>query len=139
MYKIVGMSVDRCAHELKTPANYEAACTSCEVKVHISTAADLNEIRLALVYDKRKAGNRGRCLNINIERFNLRAKDRLEPTIPGLPDVGQFENLVPPCDVVFRRNSCEGITRHRSPVSTQMLGAIFLQWWLMSCVAYIWG
>ena len=122
MYTIQGLSVGQSPFGAKTPATYDAACGRCEIRVRLHTPADLNEVRLALFYDKRKHGNRGRCLNKHIDRLGLRVGDRLEPHLPGLSDVGNFELLQTPCEVLFWRCQNETAARHRNPMFNSNVG-----------------
>ncbi len=56
-----------------------------------------------------------------IVEFGLIARDRLEPST-SLPDVGRFEELIPPCRVLFWRVSRETLCTHRCPLFTARIG-----------------
>ena len=68
-----------------------------------------------LFWDKRKQGFRGRALAQPVPELGLQMGDRLCPN-PLLQDVGKFEALVPPCDVLFWRFGNATMTHHRNPI-----------------------
>jgi hypothetical protein len=108
-------------HELTTDTDYEQACTNCEVRVRISTAAEHVSVKTALFHDRRKAGSRGRALDRDLPLLGLKQGDRLEPR-PGLRDVSLFEALQLPADIVFWRPSAESTVHHRNPLFSASLG-----------------
>ena len=94
-------------------ASYDADCSACEVLVTINTVAERNAIRVALAYDKRRDGPRGRALMWALPQFNLDANDRLEPS-RSLQDVAEFDSHSVPFTAVFWRRRTETSTRHRN-------------------------
>ena len=72
--------------------DYLAACTACEIKVLVKTAAMLRNIKLSLFYDRRKKGAHGRALRFAISGTTLMVGDRLEPTL-GMPDVAMVDDF----------------------------------------------
>ena len=73
-------------------------------------------IRVALWYDRRRAGNHGRSLRVGVPSCDLLANDRLEPS-DSLPDVSEFDAISAfPARVTFWRGSAETICKHRSPL-----------------------
>lgn len=95
--------------------DYFASCDACEIRVKLCTEADQTTIAEHLCYHKHSGGSRGRALSIDIPKFGLLAGDRLEPC-PALPNIGCFESLVLPADIIFWRVSHETLTRHRNPL-----------------------
>ena len=94
---------------------YDAECSGCEKWVSL-TDRDHSAVLLALFYDKRDKGNKGRCLRYGIEHLGLEAGDRLEPS-SSCQDVGEaFDNCVLfPLLVCFWRNACSARIKHRNP------------------------
>ena len=94
---------DSVVFEPKTHEQYERECDACEKHVRILDASTQQMVERELFYDRRKSGGHGRCLKRNIACLDLKAGDRLEPSIE-LMDVGQFEKLTPPthCDFLAR-------------------------------------
>jgi hypothetical protein len=101
----------------KSPADYELACSSCEKLVTVANALQQASLIGLLLYDQRRgsAAGRGRCLRGNYDPLALRQGDRLEPS-SWLTDVGGFEHLEPPFQVVFWRSQNEPICKHRCEV-----------------------
>lgn len=106
---------------LTAAGDYDAACARCERHVLIATVQLRDSVAAALFYDKRTNGSRGRALQRDVPELALRAGDRLEPSI-GCPDIGAFEDLVPPVTVVFWRSSAETLTKHRNPLFSAVTG-----------------
>ena len=76
--------------------------------------------------DKRRDGNRGRCLSTCIAEAGLRTGDRLEPS-SNLRDIGRgFDNLQNfPVAITFWRRKSESLARHRNPLFDLSLGVTF--------------
>eukprot|EP00969_Alexandrium_andersonii_P029448 1285462-Alexandrium_andersonii.AAC.1 len=88
-----------------TSEDYDAACSRCET--HVLVDAPLQALLANnLLYDKRRAGNRGRCLARGFPELGLLEGDRLEPS-ESLPDIGCFEQATTPIRVTFWRVSQE--------------------------------
>ena len=121
MWSIVGFAPGHFPHNLKNIAAYEAACAACEVKVRIYTQAQLNTLKNALCYDKRRSGNKGRCLNQHFPAWGLQSGDRLEVT-ENLRDHADFESLVPHAMFCFGRCQNETLSRRRLPLMSAELG-----------------
>ena len=100
---------------------YFDACERCEHRVHIATRAMLTYVAARLKYDKRLGGARGRALAHDVPELGLRMSDRLEPSVE-LRGVALFEDLQPPCAVVFWRHADESLARHRSPLFEANVG-----------------
>ena len=101
----------------RTPEEYLEACERCEVLVLIPDVRTHQQLLGLLFYDKRKGklGSRGRSLSVAFPALNLAKGDRLEPS-DYLQDVGQFENLTPPVQVLFWRPGKQTFTYHRNPL-----------------------
>ena len=79
--------------------DYERACDACEIWHVIDSPERLLEIVALLVFDKRSAGNHGKCLLQNYH--GLREGDRLEPS-DSLQDIAELENITDfPTKVLF--------------------------------------
>lgn len=122
MYSAEGASMVGSSWELNSSfANYDNACSRCEIKVEI-TAALRDMIFPHLRYDKRPDGVRGLALMQAFPDLGLQVDDRLEPT-EAMPDVAQFEHLSAfPVTVVFWRRSRESLCTRRCPLWDERLG-----------------
>jgi hypothetical protein len=118
MYNWVGLSPLTFPHELKTHADWETRVQSCEVSRHFS-ALELQQLKGALFYDRRKNGNCGRCLAVDM--FGLQKGDRLEPN-PALPFPGSLDAMTEPTTLHFWRAGCERGIKHRNPLWRADLG-----------------
>ena len=118
MLCFVGESLLRTAFKDVTQEDYDEAVQTCEQKRQI-TKIQHSQIRASLRYDKRKNGNRGRCLAVDLPELQLQKGDRLEPSI-STPDTGIGFDQMPvesfPLEVKFWRVSLESITRHSNPL-----------------------
>ena len=95
LYNPAGVSRTAPRWHTNTEADFEYACSQCEVEVQIRSAAEHGLILAALAYDRRKDGLRGRCLDQDVAcecGVNLLRGDRLEPT-DFLADVGAFDTI----------------------------------------------
>jgi hypothetical protein len=120
MYSPLGHTVNALRWVCNDDTDYEAACVRCEVQVMLS--ADTKNIVLNhLRWDKRKDGSHGRALAQDIPQLGLLANDRLEPC-DACPDVGAFEELAPPCRVLFWRLNRESLAKHRNPLFCDAVG-----------------
>jgi len=108
-------------HILKDMDSYERDCSACEIKVRVQEARQHARLKAALFYDKRTAGNKGRCLSMAFPELGLRVGDRLEPSA-NLRDVAEYDSLPLPSEVVFWRCSSEASTKHRNPMFSRSLG-----------------
>jgi hypothetical protein len=121
MYTIAGFSALGMPSRAKTLWHYEAACRACERDVLIGTVALQSKVKMALDYDKRVAGSKGRALVMDIPELALCKGDRLEPG-PSMLDVAGFEDLVPPFTCVFWRVSSQTMAKHRNPLLSAATG-----------------
>ena len=107
---------------------WESACDACERRVALSQEQH-RAVRNALFNDRRKDGNKGRCLSRDFPLLGLQKGDRLEPS-DELPDTSLFDAPVGfPVVCRFWRRSRETIARHRCALFSQELGitlAIFI-------------
>ena len=117
LFTVGDLSAMSSPHEPKLPHDYEEACERCERHVEIEDAHTHAKIASFLFYDKRKKGNKGRCLRAGIPELSLRTGDRLEPSAD-LPNIGDFEALVSrlPARVVFWRRDNNTVALHRNPI-----------------------
>ena len=122
MYDFAGCSLVGSPWRVNEAADYNAACERCERRVRIPTPAVQRLVSERLRYDKRSDGPKGRALTRDIPELGLAEDDRLEPS-PELRDVGLFEDMTPPFTVTFWRCSLDTITRHRSPLFSDAVGA----------------
>lgn len=76
LYTVAGASPLGMPVPLVTQAEYDAACSRCEVWVDVNTAAQHGLILGALRYDKRPTAN-GRALQRDLPELGLCAYDRL--------------------------------------------------------------
>ena len=106
----------------KSFADYDNGCKACEINVVLTAPIDVEIIRLCLYYDKRSDGSAGRALRNDLDQFNLKKGDRLEPSLE-LMDVSEFECIETfPKTVVFWRPSDETCAKHRNPIFNATLG-----------------
>ena len=108
---------------LTTHAQYDAACSRCELEVWV-TEAHHRELSPLLHYDKRTTQNSafGRCILHDYPPLNLCAFDRLEPSV-NLVNVGKWEDLADfPVRLIFWRCSRESVARHRNPLWDPTIG-----------------
>jgi hypothetical protein len=109
----------------------------CRIDVCVLTPEMHSDLKRALRYRKKFIG---RGLKEHLDAYSLRRGDRLEPT-KGLPDVAQFESMVPPFWVVFWRCTDEDRLIHESPLftipglSVQSQGPDVLHYWALGPVA----
>ena len=118
-YRLLGASALGPPWPRKTLEWYKSACEACEVRVAL-TDETYREIRAVLVYDKRKAGKRGRVLAIAVPSVGLEAGDRLEPS-DLVPDVGNFDQSAPAA-AIFWRVPARPNVHHRNPLFAEELG-----------------
>ncbi len=121
LFDVSEVSVLSLHWHLNTTEDYEIACSRCEIWVIVADVDMRNLLGHLLDYDKRKDGQRGRCLTADIPSLSLLAQDRLEPSCD-LMDVGDFESIVPPKRVLFWRTSRETICNHRCPIFCDRIG-----------------
>jgi hypothetical protein len=124
LFDTTGMTIDDFIWLINDDNAYFEAASKCEIIVALRNAEDMSSIVQFLRYDKRKQGSAGRALvrNIIVNGANLKANDRLEPSVE-LPDIGELENLeVFPVSIVFWRPQNETLTRHRNPLFDEELG-----------------
>ena len=91
--------------------DYCEACEACEVWVVCDTEDLHRTIKASLAYDKRRDGNRGRCLKQNIPEVGLLKGDRLEPHL-GMVDTSLFDTSAPSptLRLLFWRRSKENLS-----------------------------
>ena len=99
----------------KTPADYEKACSDCEVTVEVPDETTKARLIGLLFFDKRKKGGQGRCMRQPWVELGLRQGDRLEPSIR-TPDIGNLETKPTPCTLIFWRPANETLCKHRCPM-----------------------
>ena len=123
LYSPIGVSFSSALPwDLNTDEDYHTACQRCEIWIIIPNADDLGRIVQALHYDKRKTGNRGRCLKLSFLEFSLDEGDRLEPH-SGLMDIAEFDAITTfPAQALFWRRSNETLCTHRSPLFNYRIG-----------------
>ena len=124
MYQWQQVNPLRHPFHVNTQADYDAACSRCEIWVTVTSdnhAAILRRLR----YDKKlQHGSKGRYLTEPVPGLPLCTGDRLEPS-PSLPDVGQLDHLndsALPKRVLFWRVSEETISHHRNPIFNASIG-----------------
>ena len=122
LYQTSGVSVLGAPWHVNTDADFADACKKCEIMVYLSKETH-KQVCDALFYDKRRDGNRGRCLSIDIPGLGLKAGDRLEPS-QSLPDIGRtFDECANfPVMVFFWRRSEETLCTHRCPLFDPAIG-----------------
>ena len=112
LYNFAPVSFAETPWESMNHEGWEEACASAEIRVTL-TLEDHTRIKNRLFYDRRTAGNWGRCLTYAYERLGLRAGDRLEPT-RALPDVAAFDAVTCfPMEAVFWRRSTQTKVNYR--------------------------
>ena len=111
-------------HRDKDHADYEAACSMCEIWVIIATTAMHRLVRASLHYDRRTgtSSSCGRSLRCDLPELGLRRGDRLENTI-NMCDVADFDALTDfPRRCLFWRLKNQTITLRRNPIFCERLG-----------------
>ena len=107
----------------RTFADYEVACSRCEIVIDPLNENAWRKFRRLLFYDQRPGSGtaKGRALACDVPELGLLRGDRLEPSID-VPDVGQgFDETCPP-RCTFWRTSEETFTNHRNPLFDEELG-----------------
>ena len=122
LFDPAGCSHDELRWLRNQPGDYEVACRRCEL-TRVVTPATFRKFVDKLKYDKSDKGARGRALARDCPELDLRAQDRLEPSME-IPDVGNVENHVPPFTVTMWRTTEETLTRHRNPLFAEDLGTL---------------
>ena len=101
-----------------THADVMEACRRCEIRM-LADRAIIERLDRLLIYDRRKAGNLGRCLSADVDDLNLKLGDRIEPTA-ALHDVSKLGNLCSSpgevVEIVFWRRSLETVVLRRCPL-----------------------
>jgi hypothetical protein len=110
-----GFSLVAAALPFKTADDYEAATSACEFVVRILDEGTKAQLIGLLFFDKRKKGFHGRALRAPMPILGLLRGDRLEPSHL-LRDVFVLEQLAPPFDLLFWRQGCETLAKHRCPI-----------------------
>ena len=131
---------------------YDRACQRCGIKVHVPDDATRDYINGKLFYDKRKHGQRGRCLtqDITIGTVKLQQGDRLEPSF-SLPIVHVFKSCQTPITITFWRMENNSLSKHRCPIfdvelsvsvpftlCIDALHCVYLGWMKDFCKFVIW-
>ena len=110
--------VDRLPWRRVTQADYDAACSHCEILITVNDTETLSAIRAALRFDKRNKGSHGRALRRDVYcvHTQLLAGDRLKPS-RHLDDIFRFGiDRVFPLVATFWRVARESIATHRNPL-----------------------
>ena len=125
MGDLAGISPVDVPWRTKTYEDYDAACRACEVWVEVTNADLFMTLRGSLEYDKRRTGNRGRCLQQDLRELGLKKGDRLQPG-GSLHDVGDIDVWDPEsaCRLLFWRRSEETFVRNRNPLFSKETGIV---------------
>ena len=119
LYDTVGLTLESFPFQENSDADYDAACSACEIWTEIPDEATHKHILAHLQYSK-KPTRKGRCLTRALPdlRPPLNEGDRLEPS-GSLQDIGLgFDMLVSfPAIVLFWRVCLETIATHRNPLA----------------------
>ena len=116
-----GNSSERLRWDESSAADYDDACTRCEIKVRIVSTSVRDNIWSSLRFDRKPRGGSGLALHVPLPELGLVVGDRLEPS-DSLHDVGKLRDAEVPLDVVFWRRSEESLCRHRNPLLTADVG-----------------
>ena len=117
LYDLRGLA----AHRLTADEDYDRACSRCELWVNLESEEDRSDIVSKLHYDRRQTGSHGRALTDPVEKFDLKAHDKLEPC-DSLPDVSTLDTVSLPVRIVFWRSSYQSACTHRCPLFSSELG-----------------
>ena len=114
-------------HKDFTHEDYSNACESCEISVHVGKQQLdlLHAILHSLFYDRRPKGSHGRSLRFAIPGTQLRAGDRLEPTLT-LPNVSMLDGFTAddlPVRLHFWRTEQQRV-KHRNPIFNKEIGLV---------------
>jgi len=114
---IRGMSLVQFGFALLNDDDSEASCRLAEERRTLNNRPEYSILKGSLFYDKRKRGNRGRCLRNDLEFLRLQKGDRLEPS-PECADIGQgFDSINSfPITLTFWRMSAQTWVLHRNPL-----------------------
>ncbi len=114
LYELAGYTPVSMPFADKSFGDFNEACSRCEINL-VLNKDQRTKVRAALVFDRRKDGNHGRCLVLDFDDLGLKKGDRLEPT-PAMPDVMAFDTREPPVACCFWRASTDTLARHRNPL-----------------------
>jgi hypothetical protein len=112
LFDLEGFSPVSFPHALKSDDDWEASVRACEI-TRTFTAEEVEQLKGALECDRRKKGNRGRCMALSM--LGLEKGDRLEPH-PSMPWPGSIEAWSGPATLHFWRRSEEQGVLHRNPL-----------------------
>ena len=104
----------QCTRREKTLTEYLAACARCEICVDLSED-DIRLLRPSVKFDVKL---KGRGLTRDAEKFGLRKRDRLEPTLQ-YPNIAALDTARP---TVWWRGANETLARHRNPLICEESG-----------------
>ena len=119
---IAGISLHSLPWLEKDWGNYEASRSRCEIWVDVP-ANLFKRTRGLLLYDKRRDGNRGRCLAKDMPELGLCKGDRLEPS-PSLMNCSAIDKMEPdgPARLLFWRRAFETMARRRCALFDPTIG-----------------
>ena len=123
MCELAGWDAVTSPHRKRSHADYELACSHCELWRDVTEAQHLR-LRAILEHDRRKgkASSKGFRLVEDFPDLGLLAGDRLEPWV-GLPNVDDFVSIEQfPARCLFWHPSAETLCHHRNPIFDSDLG-----------------
>ena len=106
---------------LRTMDDDNEACRRCVKEVTLATPSELRIFRGKLFYDKRKDGNKGRCVATDVPALDVLKGDRVEPSAR-LPDVRMLDTRAAPTTIVLWRPSQVTWVTHRNPLFNERTG-----------------
>ena len=124
MHMIPDGPVGSLASPLTSYADYDAACSRCEIYVMITIFSDLAQLRTCMKRDDRIADG-GRVLQVDFPRFGLVKGDRFEPCTHFWDHSQLYTLTAVPAGglrLLFWRRSRETRCRHRNPMVSEDLG-----------------
>ena len=118
---IGNFSANESPHLAKTAMDYENACANAEMWRTIHSREQQEEVLKVLEYDFRKKGSHGRALAADVPSVGLEKNDRLA-VAGNLRNIGHFEQLTPPCRVLFWRPRQSTLANRRCPLFCPEVG-----------------
>jgi hypothetical protein len=133
-----GVSIDCSPYDACDAGSHIAEVRAHSIEVLIATP-DVQKVVFAQLRYGSHRSNKGRFLACDIPSLNLKAGDRLEPSV-GLRNIAELESKTCPFTCLFWRGRSTDRITHASPlmdiegVSLELYGVDMLHTWALGCV-----